>query len=176
MATAGAKTAETATDPGATQKSDAERCMHTVTPHLVCAGAAKAIDFYKEAFGAEEMMRLEGPDGRLWHGCVRIGDSLVMLADEMPDFGSLGPKALKGTTVTIHLNVPDVDAFTERAVAAGANVVMPIADAFWGDRYGQIEDPFGHRWSIATRVKDMTPAEIRAAMPTSVGCGPEAKE
>ncbi|WP_072393751.1 VOC family protein [Hyphomicrobium sp. CS1GBMeth3] len=145
--------------------------MRTVTPHLVCAGAAKAIEFYKKAFGAEEMMRLEGPDGKLWHGCVRIGDSLVMLVDEAPDWGSLGPKALKGTPVTIHLNVPDVDSFVERAVTAGATVVMPVDDAFWGDRYGQVEDPFGHRWSVATHVKDMTLEEIKAAMPDMSGCG-----
>ncbi|WP_333794903.1 VOC family protein [Hyphomicrobium sp.] len=163
-----------AANPGETKRSGADPYMHTVTPHLVCAGAAKAIDFYKDAFGAQEMMRLEGPDGRLWHGSIRIGESLVMLADEMPDYGSLGPKALKGTTVTLHLNVPDVDAFVAHATKAGAKIIMPVADAFWGDRYGQIEDPFGHRWSVATRVKTMTEDEIRAAMPTDAGCGPEA--
>lgn len=163
-----------ATNPGEMKRSGADNYTRTVTPHLVCAGAAKAIDFYKEAFGAEEMMRLDGPDGRLWHGCIRIGDSLVMLVDEMPDYGSLGPKALKGTPVTIHLNVPDVDSFVAQATGAGAKVIMPVADAFWGDRYGQIEDPFGHRWSVATRVKTMTLEEIRAAMPTAADCGPEA--
>lgn len=162
-----------ATTPGETKRSGADNYTRTVTPHLVCAGAAQAIDFYKEAFGAEEMMRLEGPDGRLWHGCIRIGDSLVMLVDEMPDYDSLGPKALNGTPVTIHLNVPDVDSFIAQATGAGAKVIMPVADAFWGDRYGQIEDPFGHRWSVATRVKTMTLEEIRAAMPTAADCGPE---
>jgi uncharacterized glyoxalase superfamily protein PhnB len=141
------------------------RKLHTVTPHLVCANAAKAIDFYVKAFGAEEMMRLEGPDGSLWHASVRIGDSAVMLVDEMPGMGSLGPKALKGTTVTIHLNVPDADAAIKRAVKAGAKVLMPAADMFWGDRYGVIEDPFGHKWSIATHIKPMTVDEIKAAMP-----------
>ncbi|MCC7252426.1 MAG: VOC family protein [Hyphomicrobium sp.] len=145
--------------------------MPTVTPHLVCAGAAKAIDFYKKAFAAEEIMRLEGPDGSLWHASITIGGSPVMLVDEFPGMGSLGPKALKGTPVTIHLNVPDVDAFVERAVKAGATVVMPVGDAFWGDRYGQIEDPFGHRWSVATHVKDMTVEEIKAAMPAMSECG-----
>jgi PhnB protein len=141
------------------------RKLHTVTPHLVCANAAKAIDFYVKAFGAEEMMRLEGPDGSLWHASVRIGDSAVMLVDEMPGMGSLGPKALKGTTVTIHLNVPDADAAIKRAAKAGAKVLMPAADMFWGDRYGVIEDPFGHKWSIATHVRAMTVDQIKAAMP-----------
>ena len=136
---------------------------HTVTPHLVCHGAAEAIEFYKKAFGAVEMMRVPGPQGRLMHACVRIGDSNVMLVDEMPEWGALGPKALKGSPVTIHLSVEDVDAFTARAVAAGAKVTMPIADMFWGDRYGVIEDPFGHKWSIATHIRDMTPAEIQKA-------------
>lgn len=176
MATAGAKVKDMATDRAGAEKTSPASYMRTVTPHLVCAGAAKAIAFYKQAFGAEEMMRLEGPDGSLWHGCIRIGDSLVMLVDEMPDFGSLGPKARQGTSVTIHLNVPDVDAFVAHAVAAGATLVMPVDDAFWGDRYGQIEDPFGHRWSVATHIKDMTPEEIRAAMPKTAACGPEAPE
>lgn len=141
------------------------RKLHTVTPHLVCAGAAQAIEFYKKAFGAEEVMRLEGPDGSMWHGCVTIGDSAVMLVDEMPGMQSLGPKALKGTPVTIHLNVPDVDASIEKAAAAGAKVLMPAADMFWGDRYGVVEDPFGHKWSIATHIRDMTVDEIKAAIP-----------
>ncbi len=141
------------------------RRMPTVTPHLVVAGAAKAIEFYKKAFGAEEMMRLQGPDGSMWHASVLIGDSVVMLVDEMPGMGSLGPKALKGTPVTIHLNVPDVDGSIERAVKAGAKVLMPAADMFWGDRYGVIQDPFGHKWSVATHIRDMTVDEIKAAMP-----------
>jgi uncharacterized glyoxalase superfamily protein PhnB len=145
------------------------RRMPTVTPHLVCAGAAKAIDFYKKAFGAEEAMRLEGPDGSLWHACVVIDGSPVMLVDEMPDMGSLGPKALKGSPVTIHLNVPDVDAFVARAVKAGAKLKMPVADMFWGDRYGIIEDPFGHKWSVATHIRDMTVAEIKASMLKGMG-------
>lgn len=151
------------------------RNMPTVTPHLVCAGAARAIDFYKKAFGAEEVMRLEGPDGSLWHALLLIGGAPLMLVDEFPDMGSMGPKALKGSPVTIHLNVPDADAFVERAVKAGATVTMPLADAFWGDRYGQIEDPFGHRWSVATHIKDMTLEEIKAAMPAMSECGGAAK-
>jgi len=141
--------------------------MHTVTPHLVCAGAGAAIDFYKKAFGAAETARIPGPGGKLIHASIRIGDSTVMLVDEMPEWGSLGPKALKGTPVVIHLYVDDVDAFTARAVAAGAKVTMPVADMFWGDRYGQIEDPFGHRWSVATHVRDVSPADMQQAMQKS---------
>jgi uncharacterized glyoxalase superfamily protein PhnB len=138
--------------------------MHSVTPHLICAGAAKAIEFYKQAFGAEEGARLPGPDGRLMHASVKIGDSQVMLVDEMPEWGALGPKSLKGTPVTIHLYVEDVDAFVERAVKAGAKVTMPVADQFWGDRYGKLEDPFGHHWSVATHVRDVSMEEVQNAM------------
>jgi len=138
--------------------------MHSVTPHLICAGAAKAIEFYKQAFGAEEGARLPGPDGRLMHASVKIGDSQVMLVDEMPEWGALGPKSLKGTPVTIHLYVEDVDAFVERAVKAGAKVTMPVADQFWGDRYGKLEDPFGHHWSVATHVRDVSMEEVQSAM------------
>lgn len=147
--------------------------MPAVTPHLVVAGAAKAIDFYKKAFGAKELMRLEGPDGMMWHACVEILGAPIMLVDEFPGMGCLGPKAMKGTTVTIHLNVPDADAFVAHAVKAGATLKMAVAEAFWGDRYGQIEDPFGHRWSVATHVRDLTIDEIKAAMPTASGmeCG-----
>ena len=138
--------------------------MHTVTPHLICAGAADAIAFYTKAFGAVETARIPGKDGKLMHAAVKIGDSTVMLVDEMPAWGSVGPKALKGTTVTLHLYVEDADAFAARAVAAGAKVTMPVAEMFWGDRYGQLEDPFGHRWSIATHVKDVSPEDMQAAM------------
>ncbi len=138
--------------------------MHTVTPHLICADAGAAIDFYKKAFGAIEESRLPGQDGKLMHGSIRIGDSHVMLMDEQPKWGALGPKARKGTSVTVHLYVPDVDAFVERAVKAGAKVIMPVADQFWGDRYGAIEDPFGHHWSVGTHTRDVTPEEMKAAM------------
>jgi PhnB protein len=143
--------------------------MHTVTPHLICAGAADAIEFYKKAFNAIETSRLPGPDGRLMHASVRIGDSTVMLTDEMPEHGALGPNSLKGSPVTIHLYVDDVDAFAARAVSAGAKTTMPVTDMFWGDRYGQFEDPFGHRWSIATHVRDVSPAEMREAMQNMCG-------
>ena len=138
--------------------------MHSVTPHIVCAGAASAIEFYKRAFGAVEAGRLPAPDGRIMHAAIRIGDSTVMLVDEMPEWGALGPKALKGSPVTIHLYVEDVDGFVARAVNAGAKITMPVADQFWGDRYGKLEDPFGHHWSVATHLRDVSPAEMQKAM------------
>ncbi len=137
--------------------------MHGVTPHLVCAGAMEALEFYKKAFGAVEAARLPGPDGKLMHGMLIIAGSPVMFTDEMPQCGAMSPKTLKGTPVTIHLYVPDADAFYARAVAAGAKAVMPPADMFWGDRYGALEDPWGHNWSVATHREDLTPAEIEAA-------------
>ena len=151
--------------------------MHTITPHLVCAGAAAAIEFYKEAFGAVEQMRLAGPDGKLLHGSVRIGDSLLMLVDEFPEMQALGPKARGGSAVTIHLSVPDVDASFRRAVAAGATPTMPVTEMFWGARYGMVQDPFGHLWSIATQVRNLTPEQIAEAMksqPPVEGCPPKA--
>jgi uncharacterized glyoxalase superfamily protein PhnB len=138
--------------------------FHSLTPHLVCENASAAIDFYKAAFGATELSRLPGPDGKLMHGSVRIGDSILMLTDEFPQYGGLGPKMLKGSPVTLHLYVTDVDAAFAKAIAAGAKVKMPVADMFWGDRYGQVEDPFGHFWSLAMHIRDTTPAEMQAAM------------
>jgi PhnB protein len=138
--------------------------MHSITPHLVCAGAAQAIEFYARAFGAVEQMRLPGPGGKLMHASVRIGDSMVMLVDENREWGALGPLSLNGSPVTIHLQVADVDAVFAQAVAAGATVTMPLADMFWGDRYGQLKDPFGHLWSVATHQRDLTPQEIQEAM------------
>ena len=143
--------------------------MHTVTPHLTCAGASDAIEFYKKAFGAIEMARMPGPGGKLMHAMVKIGDSPVMLVDEFPEWGGTGPKTLKGTPVTIHLQVPDADAVFKSAVDAGATVKMPIADMFWGDRYGVVIDPFGHSWSIATHIKDMTTEEMTQAGKEAMG-------
>ena len=137
--------------------------MHTVTPHLVCAGAADAIEFYKKAFNAVDLGRMMGPQGKLLHGAVRIGNSTVMLADEFPDWGAFGPKSLKGSPVTIHLYVEDVDAFVSRAAAAGAKITMPVQDMFWGDRYAKLEDPFGHHWSVSTHTRDVSPEEIQQA-------------
>ena len=137
--------------------------IHTVTPHLICAGAADAIEFYKNAFNAVELGRMPGSEGKLLHALIRIGDSAVMLADECPDWGGFGPKTLKGSPVTIHLYVENVDAFVARAVSAGAKVTMPLEDTFWGDRYGKLEDPFGHHWSVATHIREMSPDEIQQA-------------
>lgn len=145
--------------------------MTSITPHLVCKGAAEAIDFYVKAFGATELARLPGPDGRLWHAMIKIGDAALMLVDEFPEHGSLSPLTLKGSPVVIHLYVTDVDATVARAVDAGARITMPVADMFWGDRYGQLVDPFGHLWSVATHVRDVSPEEIAAGI--SKGC-PEA--
>ena len=143
--------------------------MHTVTPRLICAGAADAIEFYKKAFNAVEMGRLAGPQGKLLHGAIRIGDSTVMLVDEFPDWGALGPKSLKGSPVTTHLYVEDVDVFVARATAAGARITMPLQDMFWGDRYCKLEDPFGHQWSVATHVRDVSPDEMQQAAQKACG-------
>jgi PhnB protein len=148
--------------------------MHSVTPHLVCKEASDAIEFYNKAFGAVEVMRLPGPDGKLMHAMIQIGDSPVMLVDEFPDCGSVGPKSLNGSPVTLHLYVKDVDATVERAVAAGAKITMPVENMFWGDRYGRIEDPFGHHWSIATHLRDLGPDEIEAAAKAMGGPATEA--
>lgn len=138
--------------------------MHSVTPHLVCKGATQAIAFYVQAFGAVELARLPAPDGRLMHAMIRIGDTPLMLVDEFPEQGCLGPQALKGSPVTLHLYVTDVDATVARAVEAGARITLPVSDMFWGDRYGRLEDPFGHQWSVATHIRDLSPEEIAAAM------------
>jgi PhnB protein len=143
--------------------------VNPLSPHLVCKGAADAIDFYKKAFDAVELVRLPSPDGRLMHACVAINGGTVMLVDEFPEMCNASPQTLKGTPVTIHLMVRDVDAVTAQAVTAGARVIMPVADMFWGDRYGVIEDPFGHRWSIATHQRDMTTDEIQAEMRATMG-------
>lgn len=124
--------------------------MHCLSPHMVCAGAAEAIDFYIEAFGAEEIMRTPGPDGKLMHAAVSINGSSVMLVDENLEFGMFSPKALDGSPVTIHLIVDDADAWMERAVAAGGVEAMAVQEVFWGDRYGVVVDPFGHSWALAT--------------------------
>jgi uncharacterized glyoxalase superfamily protein PhnB len=135
--------------------------FHTITPHLIIRGAAAAIDFYKKAFGATEVCRHPGQDGKtLMHAELKIGDSHLFLADEFPQMGCKSPLALGGSPVTISLYVEDTDAVFNRAVAAGAQVRMPPMDMFWGDRYGQITDPFGHVWSIATHKEDVSPEEL----------------
>ncbi len=138
--------------------------MQALAPHIICKGAADAIKFYKKAFGAVEIFKLPTPDKKkLLHAEIRIGDSVVMLAEESPEWGALGPLSLKGSPVTLHIYVKDVDAFVKRAVKAGAKVTMAVADMFWGDRYGKIEDPFGHHWSVATHIRDVSPKEMKRA-------------
>lgn len=131
-----------------------------VMPHLICKDAAGAIAFYKRAFGATETMRLPDKNGLLMHAAITVNGGTVMLMDEYLDYGARSPKTIGGTPVVLHLSVPDVDAAVGKAVAEGATVIMPVDDMFWGDRYGEIEDPFGHRWSISTPVKTLTPDEI----------------
>ena len=145
--------------------------MHTITPHLVCDGAADAIEFYKKAFNAIELARLPDPGGKLMHAMLQIGDSVIMLNDEYTDWGVLGPKTIGGSPITIHLYVNDVDSAFAQAVDAGATVKMPVADMFWGDRYGVVVDPFGHNWSLATHKQDLSPEQIAEAMQQSGGCG-----
>ena len=140
--------------------------MHTITPYLVCGGADAAITFYKKAFGAVELSRVAGPNGKVMNAGLRIGNSMLMLMDEFPEMGGFGPKSLKGSPVTIHLQVENVDAVVAQAVAAGAKVTMPVDDMFWGDRYGALVDPFGHNWSVGTHMRDVTPQEMREAMQT----------
>ena len=136
---------------------------HSVTPYLVVDDAEAAIDFYKRAFGAQEKFRM--PMGeRIAHAEILIGDSHVMLADEIPDMGHLSPKSRGGTTVSLMVYVPDVDATFRQAIDAGATQKRPVEDQFWGDRMGTLEDPFGHQWSLATHVEDVSPAEMERRM------------
>jgi PhnB protein len=138
-----------------------------VIPHLVVDDAAAAIDFYVKAFDGVELGRVPGPDGKLIHAALNINGSTVMLNDDFPEMSggkSMTPKALGGTPVTIHLQVTDVDTAFQRALDAGATVVMPLEDQFWGDRYGAVEDPFGHHWSLGQPMREVSPQEIAAAM------------
>jgi PhnB protein len=138
--------------------------FHSITPHVVCKDAVRAIEFYARAFGAEEIFRLTAPGGALIHATLRIGNSMLMLADECPPMGAFSPQKLGGTPVTIHLSVDDVDASFARAVGAGATPQMPVTEMFWGARYGVVHDPFGHAWSIATQVRNLSPEEIQAGL------------
>jgi len=135
--------------------------MHSITPHLVCDGAAAAIEFYKKAFGAAEVVRMPGPDGKVAHAEVKIGDSRVMLTDEYREMDFLSPLTRGGTTVHIHLYVADADKMADRAVGAGARLLRPVQDKFYGDRTGTVQDPFGHVWHIATHTEDLSMAELR---------------
>ena len=139
--------------------------FHTLTPHLIVRDADQAIEFYKKAFGAQllgEAARM--PNGKIMHALMRIGDSNLMLNDEMPSYGALSPLSGGSSSVTIHIYTPNVDAAFQRATDAGAKVTMPLMDQFWGDRYGIVTDPYGHKWSLAAHVKDMSPEEMYSAM------------
>jgi PhnB protein len=136
---------------------------HTVTPSLFVAGAAKAIDFYKKALGAEEVSRFPGPDGKLMHAEIRIGDSTIMLGDEMPEHGGKGPKSYGGSPVSFFVYQENVDAAWKRAIDAGGKQIQPLEDQFWGDRAGCFTDPFGHNWWLAQHIKDLTPEELKKA-------------
>ena len=133
---------------------------HTATPYLIVRGGAQAIDFYKKAFGAEERFRMPGPGGKLMHAEIQIGDSVLMLGDEWPEMGVKSPQTLGGTGMSVLLYVTDVDASFKQATAAGASVMQPPTDMFWGDRFGKLSDPFGHEWSIATHIEDVAPDEM----------------
>ena len=138
---------------------------HTLTPSLTVRDAARAIEFYKQAFGAEVRGGIaKGPDGKVMHAELQIGDSVIMLTDEFPEFGSLSPQSSGGAGMGLHIYVDGVDAAFDRAVKAGAQVEMPVSDQFWGDRYGKLKDPFGHKWSIATHIKDMSADEMKRSM------------
>jgi PhnB protein len=140
--------------------------MEGVIPHIVCSPCSEALEFYAKAFGAEDIRRMPGPDGRLMHASMRIGKSVIFLADDFPEYcdgKASSPLALGGTPFNFHLYVPDCDAAIQKAALAGATVLMPPQDMFWGDRYGVVVDPFGHKWAFATHIKDMTPEEMMEA-------------
>jgi PhnB protein len=143
--------------------------FHGVTPHLTLRGASEAIEFYKKAFGARERSRMPGPDGKVMHAEIQIGDSIVMLADEFPEMGAKSPQTLGGASGSLLIYTRDVDGLFQRAVAAGATVQMPVSDMFWGDRYGKVLDPFGHQWELATHKEDVPRKEMerRVAAMTS---------
>ena len=142
-------------------KSPVPEGQHTISPHLTVKGAPQAIEYYKKAYGATEVHRSLGPGGLIMHAALKVGDSMFFLNDEMPmPDGGKSPFAFGGTAVTINLYVPDADKIYKQALAAGAKETLPIADQFWGDRYGIVTDPFGHKWAIATRKEDLTPAEM----------------
>ena len=136
---------------------------HTLTPYMTVRDAARAIEFYKQAFGAVERDVSRGPDGKVMHAELRIGDSIFMLSDEFPEFGSMSPQSTGGSGMGLHIYTEDVDSAFDRAMKAGATVEMPVGDMFWGDRYGKLADPFGHKWSIATHKRDMSKEEMEEA-------------
>jgi uncharacterized glyoxalase superfamily protein PhnB len=142
--------------------------FHTLTPHLTVRNAKEALEFYKRAFGAEVGNVAYMPNGKVMHASLRIGDSQLMLNDEMPEFGALSPLSLGGSPVTVHVYIDNVDEAFNRAVSAGAKVSMPLMDQFWGDRYGVVTDPYGQKWSLASHVKDMSPEEMERGMKEAI--------
>ena len=144
---------------------------HTVTPYLIVRNATRAIGFYREAFGAEELFRLKEPGGRIGHAELRIGDSTIMLADEYPDFGALSPASIGGSPVRLHLRVDQVDAVMRRAIAAGATELRAAKDEFYGERSGMLTDPFGHQWFVATRIEDVSPEEMQRRFTKALSSG-----
>jgi PhnB protein len=149
---------------------------HSITPYFTVRDAAHAIEFYKNAFGAVDRGVMKGPDGKVMHAELLIGDSIIMLGDEFPEFGCLSPEAIGGSSSGLHIYVQDVDASFDRAVKAGAVVEMPVADMFWGDRYGKLKDPFGHKWSIATHTADLSLEEMKKGMDDAMAKMPQAPE
>ena len=137
---------------------------HTLTPFLTVRNAARAIEFYKQAFGAVEHGVMKDPEGKVMHAELKIGDSLIMLSDEFPAYGALSPESIGGSPMGLHIYLDGVDAAFDRAVKAGAQVEMPVMDQFWGDRYGKLKDPFGHKWSIGTHIKDLSMDEMKRGM------------
>ena len=144
---------------------------HSITPYICAKGAAKAIDYYKDIFGATELMRMGAPDGKIGHAELKIGDSVIMIADEFPPMGFLSPETIGGSPVVLHIYVDDVDSTVEKAVATGSTLLRAVEDQFYGDRSGQIKDPFGHLWNIGTHKEDLTPEEIGKRAAEKYGSG-----
>jgi len=152
----------------ATKPKPVPEGTHTLTAHLSIRNAVQALEFYPKAFGAEVLYAAKGPDGKIMHASLKIGDSQFMLHDEYPGMGAPGPETLGGSPVTLNLCVEDVDALWKRAVAAGAKVIMPLDNQFWGDRYGVVADPFGHKWALLSHVEDVPPEEMKRRMDAAV--------
>ena len=142
---------------------------HSVTPYLIIKGAAEAIEYYKRSFGATELFRMPAPDGKIGHAEIKIGDSPIMLADEHPDLGHVGPQTLGGTSVGIMIYVDDVDTMFKKAISGGGQEIKPLQDQFYGDRSGTLKDPFGHMWTVATHVEDVAPEEMEKRMAAARG-------
>src|SRR5271163_1422667 len=162
--------------PMASKATAAPAAQQTATAYLIVKGAARAIEFYKQAFGATEVMRMHGPGENIGHAEIRIGNTAIMLADEYPAYGAISPETLGGSPVRIHLQVDDVDAFAARVVAAGARVVQPVQDQFYGERSGQFSDPFGYTWMIATRKEELTAEEVQRRFDNAHNPAPSAGE